>query len=107
MRAVFDMPVNFGAVMKRLDEKIRKSEATIPDYLCLSDHTSKWNMDVYLAVDKKIPGAENVTLFRSPGEKQKFGHRKMVHVVHNMSQMRQKIWQKLRGHNGPNRLRFQ
>jgi hypothetical protein len=62
VRAVFNMPVNFGAVMKRLDEKVRESEATIPDYLCLSDHTSKWNMDVYLAVDKEIPGAENVTL---------------------------------------------
>jgi hypothetical protein len=53
------MPMNFGKVMKRLDEKVRNVQATIPDWLCLSDHTSKWNMDVYLAVDKEIPGAEN------------------------------------------------
>lgn len=56
------MPLNFGSVMKRLDEKVRHASATIPDYICLSEHTSKWNMDVYLAVDKEIPGAENRTL---------------------------------------------
>ena len=55
------MPVNFGSVMKRLDEKVRKNGACIADNLCLSDHTSKWNMDVYLEVDREIPEAENVT----------------------------------------------
>lgn len=58
---IFHMPMNFGRVMKRMDEKVRKSGATIPDWLCLSDHTSKWNMDVYLAVDREIPEEENVT----------------------------------------------
>jgi Bacterial hydrolase len=58
---IFHMPMNFGRVMKRLDEEVRKSGATIPDRLCLSDHTSKWNMDVYLAVDREIPEVENVT----------------------------------------------
>ena len=32
------------------------------DWLCLSDHTSKWNMDLYLAVDREIPDAENTTI---------------------------------------------
>ncbi len=32
------------------------------DGLALSDHTSKWNMDLYVAVDKEIAGTENVTL---------------------------------------------
>jgi len=59
---VYFMPVNFGKVMKRLDKKVKKEGATIPDFLCLSDHTSRWNMDVYLAVDKEIPGCENTTL---------------------------------------------
>jgi len=58
----FYMPVNFGAVMKRLDKKVREAGAMIPDWLCLSDHTSKWNMDVYLAVDKEIQFANNVAL---------------------------------------------
>ncbi len=59
---LFYMPLNFGKVMRRLDETVRNAEAAIPDGLCLSDHTSKWNMDVYLAVDKEIPDAENVQL---------------------------------------------
>ncbi len=58
---VFYMPLNFRRVMQRLDESVRAAGAEIPDWLCLSDHTSKWNMDVHLAVDREIPGAENVT----------------------------------------------
>lgn len=58
----FYMPLNFSGVMKRLDAKVKKANNSIPDNLCLSDHTSKWNMDVYLAVDKDIPGAENVAV---------------------------------------------
>jgi hypothetical protein len=58
----FYMPLGFGKVMKRLDEKVRKAGATVPDWLCLSDHTSKWNMNVYLAVDKQVADAEHVTL---------------------------------------------
>lgn len=30
--------------------------------MCLSDHTSKWNMDIYVEVDKDVPEAENVSL---------------------------------------------
>jgi hypothetical protein len=48
--------------MKRLDGKVRNAGANIPEWLCLSDHTSKWNMDLYLAVDREVPGAENTTL---------------------------------------------
>jgi len=59
---LFYMPMNFGGVMKRLDSKITKAGVTLTDGLCLSDHTSKWNMDIYLAVDKEIPDAVNTTL---------------------------------------------
>jgi hypothetical protein len=59
---LFYMPMNFGGVMKRLDRKITSAGAIIPDNLGLSDHTSKWNMDLYLAVDKEIPEADNTTL---------------------------------------------
>jgi hypothetical protein len=57
-----NIPMNFGSVMKRLDENVRNANATMPDFVCLSDHTSKWNMNLYLAVDKDIPNANNVTL---------------------------------------------
>jgi len=56
------MPFNFGSVITRLNEKVDTANATIPDWLCLSDHTSFWGMNIYLAVDKEIPGADNVTL---------------------------------------------
>ncbi|NLH18415.1 MAG: hypothetical protein GX455_17710 [Phycisphaerae bacterium] len=59
---LFYMPMNFGKVMRRLDARVKSAGATIPDNLCLADHTSKWNMDVYLAVDRDIPGAQNTTL---------------------------------------------
>ena len=61
VRTLFYMPLNFGQVMKRLDKAITSAGATIPENLGLSEHTSKWNMDIYLAVDKEIPGANNVT----------------------------------------------
>jgi len=59
---LFYMPVNFGRVMKRIDRKITAAGATMVDLIGLSDHTSKWNMDLYLAVDKEITGAENITM---------------------------------------------
>jgi len=59
---LFYMPINFGKVMIRLNGKVKKAGAIMPDWVCLSDHTSKWNMDVYLAVDKEVPGAENTSL---------------------------------------------
>jgi hypothetical protein len=59
---IFYMPISFGEVMKKLDEMIREYGSTIPDFLCLSDHTSMWNMDIYLAVDKEIPELENITI---------------------------------------------
>ena len=59
---ILNMPVNFGQVMTRIMTKAYKSGITVPDALCLSHHTSKWNMDVYLAVDKEMPDSENVKL---------------------------------------------
>jgi hypothetical protein len=56
------MPLNFGEVIMRMNEKVARAGAEMPDWLCLSDHTSENNMDLYLAVDREIDGAENVTL---------------------------------------------
>jgi hypothetical protein len=58
----FFMPLNFGAVMKRVFKKVSEAGAKFQDNLGLSDHTSKWNMDLLIAVDTKIPGAENTSL---------------------------------------------
>lgn len=59
---LFYMPMNFGTVIKRMMRKIQNAGAKTPDWMGLSDHTSKWNMDLYVAVDREIPGAENTTL---------------------------------------------
>lgn len=59
---LFFMPINFGSVMTRIIKKVESVGAQILGWLCLSDHTSKWNMDIYLAVDREIPNAENIVL---------------------------------------------
>lgn len=61
VKTAFNMPANFGAVITGMNKKVAAAGAKVPDWLCLSDHTSSWNMDLYLAVDKEIPGAENTT----------------------------------------------
>lgn len=58
----FYMPLNFSRVMKRLNKRIENASAKNEDRLGLSHHTSKWNMDVYIAVDKTIPGINNKSL---------------------------------------------
>jgi len=59
---LFYMPINFGSVIVKLMKIVEKAGAQVPNWICLSDHTSMWNMDILLAVDKEIPGAENVVL---------------------------------------------
>ena len=59
---LFYMPINFGPVVKKMMAKIKEDGAKTPYWMGLSDHTSKWNMDLYIAVDKEIPGIENTTL---------------------------------------------
>lgn len=62
VRTFFYMPINFGQVMIRLNLKVIALGAESPGWLCLSDHTSKWNMDVYMEVSKQVPAADNVIL---------------------------------------------
>jgi len=59
---LFYMPINFGSVMTRLCNVMERTDTKMPDGLMLADHTSKWNMDLYLAVDKEIHSEKNVTL---------------------------------------------
>ncbi len=59
---LFYMPMNFGSVITRLMNKIDSDGATCPEGLALSEHTSKWNMNLYVAVDKEVSGAHNVKI---------------------------------------------
>ena len=58
----FYIPIGYGKVMQKLQAQVDKAGAKIEDYLCLSTHHSKWNMELLLAVDKKILDASNVEL---------------------------------------------
>ena len=59
---LFYMPINFGGVITKIMKKMDAAKAKCPGWLALSDHTSMWNMDLYVAVDKKIPDSENVIM---------------------------------------------
>ncbi len=59
---LFYMPLNFGSVMTRNVTKLNSLGTDIQGSMVLSEHTSKWNMDLFLAVDKEIPVANNVTM---------------------------------------------
>lgn len=63
VRCFFFMPLNFGKVIVRQLEKIDKADAYTPEPpVCLSDHTSKWNMDLYIEVSKPVADTENIKL---------------------------------------------
>lgn len=62
VKTFFYVPLNFGAVMTKLNRKVEQAGAKNPDALCLSTHTSKWSMEVLLAVNEEIPNTENVRL---------------------------------------------
>ena len=56
---LFYLPMNFGATMKKLDTVISSAGADWSEGICLSDQTSKWNMDLYLSVNKPVRELEN------------------------------------------------
>jgi hypothetical protein len=63
VRCFLYMPLGFGKVMARDMEIISQAGAVTPQApLVLSDHTSRWNMDLYIEVTKEVPGAEHTQL---------------------------------------------
>ncbi|MBI2280680.1 MAG: hypothetical protein HYU68_08330 [Bacteroidetes bacterium] len=57
VNSLFHIPLNFGAVMERGIKKIEAAHAVASEQLVLSDETSLWGADVYIAVDKEVPKA--------------------------------------------------
>ena len=63
VRCFFNIPLGFGSAMVRCMKKIEANDAYTPEPpLVLSDHTSPWNMDLYIEVSKETPNAEAVTM---------------------------------------------
>ncbi len=57
IRAFLHIPLNFGAVMKRDHAAIEAAQAYAEEPLWLSDEVSQWGSDLYMAVDRDVPGA--------------------------------------------------
>lgn len=62
VRTFLYIPMNFGHVVQRVMRQVEEAQAGMPEMLCLSDHVSKWGMDIYVGVDREVPGVVNVTL---------------------------------------------
>ena len=63
VRCFLHIPFSFGKAMIRSMGKVEKADAFTPEPpVVLSDHTSPWNMELYVEVSKEIPGAEHVRL---------------------------------------------
>jgi hypothetical protein len=62
VRTFFFMPIGFGKTMQRVVNKMENAGVHSPDWLSLCDHTSRWNMDVYVEVDGEVPNADNVMM---------------------------------------------
>jgi len=54
----FHIPLNFGQVIVKNMEMIKKAGALAPEPIMLSDEKSLWGSDVYIAVSKEIPEAK-------------------------------------------------
>ncbi len=58
VKSFFHVPLNFGKVMVKNMEMIKKADTLMPEPLMLSDEKSLWGADIYIAVTKDVPGAE-------------------------------------------------
>lgn len=58
----FHIPLNFGTVMKRCMATIASSGAASDERIVLSDESSLWGADVYVALAQDIPGARTTAL---------------------------------------------
>jgi hypothetical protein len=56
------IPLNFGAVMKRNMAAIEAAGATPDEMVVLSDESSLWGADVYVAVSKDVPATRMARL---------------------------------------------
>ncbi|MBM4153987.1 MAG: hypothetical protein FJ221_03050 [Lentisphaerae bacterium] len=62
VRSFLHIPLNFGAVMRRCDARIRAAGAESPEMIVVADENSLWGADVYVAVSGDVPGHPVVTL---------------------------------------------
>ncbi len=62
VREFLHIPLNLGAVITRDNAAIEAAEAYPKDPIWLTDERSPWGSDIYLAVDRDVPGRSVETL---------------------------------------------
>lgn len=62
VRSIFHIPLNFGQVMVKNMEKIKKANALVEKPLMLSDENSLFGSDIYIAVSCKVPNAQMISM---------------------------------------------
>ena len=60
--SLFHIPLNFGAVMRRCVSAIEAADAKSESMVVLSDESSLWGADVYVEVDRDVPGTQMATI---------------------------------------------
>lgn len=60
--SLFHFPLNYGAVMTRMEAALRAAGAKLEAPVMLTDENSLWGADVYVEAGKDVPGAKMVTL---------------------------------------------
>lgn len=58
VKSFFHIPVNMSQVMSKNVALMEKAGAKNPESIMLSDEKSMWGSDIYIAVDRAVPGAE-------------------------------------------------
>ena len=100
IRAFLHVPLNFGAVMKRDHAAIEAATAYPEEPLWLCDEVSPWGSDVYLAVDRDVPGTRIERLsgtfltkvFEGPYRDAREWMREMEDYVHGQGEELEKIY---------------
>ena len=62
IRSFFHIPINFGKVVVKNVKLLEEAGAKNPENIMIVDEKSLWGSDIYIAVDKDVPGAKMATL---------------------------------------------
>lgn len=60
--SLFHIPLNYGAVMTRMDDALRAAGAKLEAPVMLADENSMWGADVFVEAGKDVPGAKMATI---------------------------------------------
>lgn len=60
--SLFHIPLNYAAVMARMEAAIRAAGARLEAPVRLTDENSLWGADVYVEASKDVPGRKMVTI---------------------------------------------